>query len=125
MDKNKETFVTAWKNKKGPAVFTTVNSAGLANSIYVSCIEINDEADIIIADNYFHKTSQNIADGSKGVVLFITNDDTSYQAKGEITCHETGSAYDFMKSWNPTKLPGNRAIVLHISELYSGATQII
>lgn len=125
MDKQKETFVSAWKNRKGPAVFTTVSKANIANSIYVSSIEIDDEANIIIADNYFLKTNQNIADGSKGVVLFITNDDKSYQAKGTITCHKTGPTYDFMKSWNPTKHPGHRAVVLQISELYSGVTQII
>ncbi len=124
MKKKHEVLAEAWKNRKGPAVFTTASHEGIANSIFVSCIEIDDAGNIIIADNYFHKTNQNIADGSKGVVLFITEEDKSFQIKGEITCYETGPFYDFMKSKNPTKHPGHRAVVIHVSEVYSGATKL-
>ncbi len=125
MQQKNEVLVNAWRNRKGPAVFTTVSREGIANSVYVSSIEIDHEGNIVIADNYFFKTSQNIADGSEGVVLFITEEDKSFQAKGKITCHTTGPSYDFMETWNPTKHPGHRAVVLHISELYSGVTQLI
>ncbi|NCB01946.1 MAG: pyridoxamine 5'-phosphate oxidase family protein [Spirochaetia bacterium] len=127
MSSYEKELTEAWANRQGPAVFTTMNKSGLVNSVYVSSIDLDFDVDgsFVIADNYFTKTNENIDEGSKGSVLFITKDFISYQAKGEISCHTSGSAYEFMKEINPSRFPGHKAVVLHISSLYKGSTQLL
>ena len=125
MKKLPDDIIKAWDNRKGPIVFTTVDKEGLPNSIFATCVsKYNDEA-IIIADNYFDKTKKNIISGSAGSVLFITNDDKSYQIKGTITYYTEGAIFDDMKKWNPEKHPGHAAALLEAVEIYSGSKKIL
>lgn len=115
----------AWDNKKPAVVFTTVSADGIANSIYATCVSLYQDNSIIVANNYFSKTIKNIESGSKGVILFITEDDKSFQIKGSIEHVTSGAAFDNMKSWNPERLPGVGAAVITIEEIYSGAEKLI
>jgi uncharacterized protein len=83
----------AWDNRKGPVVFTTVDKNGVPNAIYATCVSKFNEETIVIADNYFDKTRKNILAGSKGSVLFITNEDKSFQVKGTIEYHTEGELF--------------------------------
>ena len=116
----------AWENMKGALVLTTVDSNGIANSIYATCISKFDEETIVVADNYFDKTRKNILSGSKkGVILFITNEDKAYQIKGSLEYHTDGAIFDDMKNWNPEKHPGHAAAVLKVEEVYKGADKLL
>lgn len=115
----------AWNNKKGAIVFTTVSADGIPNSIYATCVSLYEDNSVIVADNYFSKTKQNINSGSKGVILFITEEDKAYQIKGSIEYYTSGKAFDDMKSWNPERLPGNAAAVIKVEEIYSGAEKLV
>ena len=116
----------AWENRKGALVLTTVSSTGIPNSIYATCVSKYDEETLIVADNYFNKTKENILSGSdKGVILFITEDDKAYQIKGTLTYHVSGDIFDDMKKWNPAKHPGHAAVALKVEEVYKGAEKII
>ncbi|MFA5258042.1 MAG: pyridoxamine 5'-phosphate oxidase family protein, partial [Opitutales bacterium] len=68
-----EAVISAWAERKGPVVLATVDSAGVPNAIYVTCVREYDGNSIVIADNYFNKTRANIQAGSSGSILFITN----------------------------------------------------
>ncbi|MEA1952566.1 MAG: pyridoxamine 5'-phosphate oxidase family protein [Planctomycetota bacterium] len=114
----------AWEERKGPVIFTTVDENGTPNSIYATCVSKFDEETIVIADNYFDKTQQNIFAGSKGSVLYITDDDKAFQLKGTIDYHKDGGIFDDMKQWNPEKLPGHAAAALKIEEVYSGSEKL-
>jgi predicted pyridoxine 5'-phosphate oxidase superfamily flavin-nucleotide-binding protein len=83
-----------------------------------------DDGSIVVADNYFKKTQENILAGSKGSILFITNDGKAYQVKGKIEYHKEGAIFDDMKSWNPKKHPGHAAAVLRVEDAYSGAEKL-
>jgi len=117
----------AWEDRKGPAIFGTVNVKGMANLVYVGCVwRLNDEQ-FVIADNYFHKTQANIIAQSSGSLLFITNEGKSYQVKGSVDYHTSGEIYETMKRWNAEKnpeLPGVAAAVLNIEEVYRGAKKL-
>ena len=76
---------------------------------------------IVIADNHFDKTRKNIFSGSKGSILFITNEDKSFQVKGTIEYHKEDKLFEDMKKWNPTKHPGHAATTLKVEEVYSGS----
>lgn len=125
MSKIPETVSQAWANRSGAVVLTTVNAQGMPNSIYATCVSLFGEDTVVIADNYFDKTRQNILAGSKGSVLFITGEGTSYQLKGTIGYHQQGEIYEDMKQWNPSKHPGHAAAALNVEEVYSGAKRLL
>jgi len=119
-----ETVLTAWAHREGPAVFTTVDASGVPNSIYVGSLHAHDHATVVIADNYFHKTRANILAGSRGALLFLTQDRKSYQLKGSLEYHTSGPIFDAMKQWNPPRHPGVAAAALRVAEVYSGAERL-
>ncbi len=116
---------TAWDERKGPIILTTIDENDVPNAIYATCVKKFDENTIVIADNYFDKTRKNILAGSKGSVLFITNEDKSFQLKGTIEYYKEGAIFDDMKQWNPEKHPGNAAAALKVEEVYSGSKKLL
>jgi hypothetical protein len=77
-----------------------------------------------VADNYFCKTRANIKNGTKGVILFLTKDRKSFQAKGPLTYYTEGPVFDYMRSWHDPRLPGVAATLLRVEEAYSGAEKL-
>jgi uncharacterized protein len=120
-----EAIQEAWKNREGALVLTTVNKDNIPNSIYASCVSLYDPGTILIADNFLHKTKQNILSGSYGVVLFITKDGKSFQIKGPVEYIKEGKLFDDMKKWNPEKLPGHAVVAVKAEEAYAGAEKLL
>ncbi|AEV29221.1 pyridoxamine 5'-phosphate oxidase-related, FMN binding protein [Sphaerochaeta pleomorpha str. Grapes] len=125
MEKLPKRVLDAWEQREPAVVFTTVNGEGIPNSIYATCVGLYQESEIVIANNYFQKTFENIQQGSKATVLFITKEGKSFQIKGELEYHTEGSYYSFMKTWNPSKHPGHGAAVLKVSEIFSGKEKLL
>jgi hypothetical protein len=115
----------AWEKKEGAVVLTTVSSSGVPNSIYATCASKFSEDSLVVANNYFSKTMENIKNGSRGSLLFITPEKKSYQIKGKLEYHTSGKYFEDMKKWNPEKLPGHGAAVLKVEEVYSGGERLI
>ena len=115
----------AWERRNGPIVFTTVDKQQCPNAIYASCVSKFDDQRLLVADNFFGKTRENIFNGSKGSILFITDDDTSFQVKGSIEYHIKGKLYDNMKKWNPETLQGYAVAILNVEEVYSGSKRLV
>jgi len=120
-----ESVSKAWDNRKGPAIFSTVDQQGVPNAIYASCVGKYDESTIVVADNYFDKTRKNILAGSKGSVLFMTNGGKTFQIKGTIEYHQEGPVFEDMKRWNPKIRPGHAAAALKVKEVYTGAEKLL
>ena len=125
MAKLPEVVIQAWEQRNGPVILTTVDKESIPNAIYASCVSIFDDETIVVADNYFNKTKKNIFSGSRGSILFITNERKSFQIKGTIEYHQSGPIFDDMKSWNPTKHPGHGATAVKVQEVYSGAEKLL
>jgi predicted pyridoxine 5'-phosphate oxidase superfamily flavin-nucleotide-binding protein len=115
----------AWENHKGPIILSTVNKEGIPNAIYATCVSKYSEDTLVVANNYFSKTLENITAGSKGSILFITEADKSYQVKGTIEYHKDGPVFEDMKKWNPKKHPGHAAAALKVEAVYSGAEKLL
>lgn len=115
----------AWDDRNGPIILSTVDQDGQPNVIYATCVRKFSEDTLVIANNYFNKTQQNILAGSKGAILFITNDGKAFQIKGTIEYHTSGKIFEDMKEWNPTKHPGHAAAALKVEEVYSGAEKLV
>ena len=125
MSRISDSVKEAWSNRKGPVILTTVNEEGEPNAIYATCTELYGNDYVVVADNYFSKTRANILSGSKGSVLFMTNENKAYQLKGSIEYHKEGTVYDDMKCWNPEQHPGHGAAALKVEEIYSGAEKLL
>jgi len=125
MAKLPKEVIEAWEGRETAVVFATTASDGTPNAIYATCVSLYAEDTIVVADNYFNKTLENIRGGSTGSVLFLTADRSSYQIKGAIEYHTEGPIFDDMKSWNPTKHPGRAAAAVKVETVYKGETRLV
>ena len=78
-----------------------------------------------MADNYFQKTRSNIQNGSKGSLLWITDEGAAYQVKGPIEYATEGPMFERMKECVDEKHPRVAAAVIHVEEVYSGADKLL
>jgi len=115
----------AWENREGPVILSTVDKVGNPNAIYATCTSKYSEEIIVVANNYFSKTLENMLAGSKGSILFITKEGKSYQIKGSLEYHKTGPLYEDMKKWNPKKHPGHGAAALIVEDVFTGAEKLL
>jgi hypothetical protein len=106
-------------------ILTTVAPDGTPNAIYVGIVGRFDDSTFFVANNYFHKTKQNILSGSKASLLFLTKERKSFQIKGTIELQKNGPVFDEMQRINPTKYPGHSAAVLHVEDVFSGAEHLV
>jgi len=115
----------AWEQREGAVVMSTVDSKGIPNTIYVTCVQKIADDTIVIADNKLHKTKANIHAGSKASLLYITKEKKAYQLKGSVDYQTAGPIYEDMKNrWLDKKYPGNAAVVLTVEEVYTGAEKL-
>lgn len=114
-----------WENRIPAVVFTTVSDNGIPNSIYATCVSQYANDVFLVANNFFDKTLKNIRSGSKGAILFMTNEDKAFQMKGTVKHFTSGEEFDNMKSWNPERLPGHGVAVLKVEEVFSGAEKLL
>ncbi|NLG29101.1 MAG: pyridoxamine 5'-phosphate oxidase family protein [Chloroflexi bacterium] len=120
-----DVVLEAWKERKAPVVLTTVDTDGVPNAIYASCARLWGTDRIVVADNYFNKTLANIKSGSKGSLLFITEERKAYQVKGTLEYLTSGEIYEDMLTWVDPKHPRRAAAVLHVEQVYNGATRLL
>ena len=115
----------AWENREGPAILTTVDSAGIPNSIYVTCVKKISDNQIVVANNKMHKTQANILAGCKVSLLYITKEKKAFQLKGSVNYLTSGAIFEEMKTgWLDKKYPGHAAVAINIEEVYSGAEKL-
>jgi predicted pyridoxine 5'-phosphate oxidase superfamily flavin-nucleotide-binding protein len=114
----------AWEDREGPIVFTTVDTQGVPNAIYATCVRCVADDKIAVADNYFNKTRANIRAGSRGSILFITREGTSYQVKGSVDYLVDGPIYDVMRECLDAEFPVHAVAVVTADEVYRGGDQL-
>lgn len=119
-----EKISAAWADRKGPVILSTVDKDGVPNAIYATSVSKFDEETLVVANNFFDKTQKNILSGSKGSILFITNNDKAYQVKGTIEYIKDGEIFENMKTWNGER-PGHAAAAFKVEEVYSGAEKLV
>jgi len=120
-----QNFLDAWENKEPRMIFTTVDTQGEPNSIWVLCVKMLDEKRILIANNFFNKTLNNINNNSRGSLLMIAPEREAYQVKGSLEYYTEGEIYDAMKAWLDPKFAGVGATILNIESIYYGAEKVL
>lgn len=119
-----ESVRQAWEDRDGPAIFATVDESGTPNIIYVTCVAMYGDDRLLVADNYFHKTRDNLKVSHTGAMLFRDKSGKAYQVKGKLEYHTEGDIYENMKTWNPSQHPGHAAASILVEQVFSGADQL-
>jgi|TARA_B110000908_G_C10010346_1_gene338259 predicted pyridoxine 5'-phosphate oxidase superfamily flavin-nucleotide-binding protein len=120
-----QAFLDAWDQHEPRMILTTVNKASEPNAVWVLCVNKLDDKRILIANNFFNKTLENILAGSHGSLLMIAPEREAYQIKGALEYHTDGPIYNDMKAWLDPKFAGVGAVILNIESIYYGAEKII
>ncbi|MBN1764593.1 MAG: pyridoxamine 5'-phosphate oxidase family protein [Sedimentisphaerales bacterium] len=103
----------------------TCSREGTPNVIYVKYLKVIDDETVVLADNYFHKTRDNIQKNPNLAFVVLDEEKGSFQIKGSVQWSNDGPLYDDMLTWVPDKFPRIAAVVLHVEKIYNGAEQLV
>ena len=111
--------------KQGIFVLGTADSKGVPNVVPVGSMRILDDQTILVSDQYFHKTLNNLRKNPKVAISFWEMSE-GYQIKGNAKIYTEGKIYEETAEWirkrseeigRPLKSKG--AIVIKITAIYS------
>ena len=114
-------------SKQGIFVLGTADLKGVPNSVPIGAVKILDDATILISDQFFLKTLNNLRKNPKVAISFWeTETGEGYQIKGEASIQTEGKIFEDTVEWihnmgqelgHPLKSKG--AIVVKITAIYS------
>lgn len=102
--------------------FATVDKNGNPNVVAVFWKKIVDHNTILLIDNFFKTTKQNILDNNKICIAFWDSEtEEAYKIKGIAKYHTGGSFYELGKKFIQEKKPGRipkGVVEITITEIY-------
>ena len=109
--------------KQKPVPIATASKSGVPNVVFVGLLKIIDDETLMIADNFFYKTAQNLEENPK-ISILCYNGETkkSFQIKGNVTVSKEGPDFEAMRAWVHginNKLPAKSCAVVKITEIYN------
>ena len=109
--------------KQKPVPIATASKSGVPNVVFVGLLKIVDDETLMIADNFFYKTAQNLGENPK-ISILCYNGETkkSFQIKGSATVCKEGVDYEAMKTWVHgvnNKLPAKACVMVKVTEIYN------
>ncbi len=115
-------------DKAATACVATADSHAIANVIYVSYLKYLDDETIVIADNKFGKTRENLESNPK-LAFVVLDADTkkAYQVKGSVERYSEGDKYQSVVDWVHIKHPETTpkvALYVQVDAVYCGIEQI-
>jgi len=108
-----------------PAVFSTVSTDGNPDSVWVAIVKTGNRESLLINDTELAKTRDNILAGSRGTVIFVTRHRKSYQIKGALKYHSSGSLYDYAVAVSDPVRKIVATVELVVDEVYEGAEKLV
>ena len=119
--------ITALK-KTSPICIATSDKNGVPNINYVSFLKEYDDETIVLADNKYFKTLNNLK--TNPVLSFVVLDPDAkkaYQVKGKIEYITEGEKFDYTVEWVKSKRPDltpKGAVFMTVDEIYCGAEKL-
>jgi uncharacterized protein len=109
--------------KQKPIPIATASKSGIPNVVFVGLLKIVDDETLMLADNFFNKTAQNLMENPK-IAILCYNSETkkSFQIKGNVTLCKEGENFATMKAWVHginDKLPAKACVMVKITEIYN------
>jgi len=118
-DRMKELFA-----KVSPVVLATATRDGIPNAVPVGAKKIIDDETILLSDQFFNKTLDNMKKNPKVSVTFWEGHE-GYQLKGTIVIETSGKSYEETAKWiedlgNAAGFPlrSKGIVILKIEEIY-------
>jgi len=118
-DRMKELF-----EKVSPVVLATATRDGIPNAVPVGAKKIIDDETILLSDQFFNKTLDNMKKNPKVSVTFWEGHE-GYQLKGTIVIETSGKRYEETAKWiedlgNAAGFPlrSKGIVILKIEEIY-------
>ena len=109
--------------KQKPVPIATASKSGVPNVVFVGLLKVVDDETLMIADNFFYKTAQNLEENPNISVLCYNGETKkSFQIKGNATVCKEGVDYEAMKAWVHgvnNKLPAKACVMVKITEIYN------
>lgn len=102
----------------------TCSREGIPNVIYIKWLKVLDDETVLMADNYFNKTRDNVLSNGKIAFVVLDEEKGSFQIKGTAKRFTEGAMFDEVQKWVPDRLPRVAAVVMHIESIYNGAEQL-
>ena len=105
-------------------VFATVSDTGMPNAVPVQSIIIKDDETILVGDNFFKKTADNLKKTDSNVVICSWVGREGYQVKGVANYVTEGADYETMRKAIKRvneKLPAKGCAVMRVTEVYDVA----
>ena len=113
--------------KQDILVLGTADLKGVPNVVPVGAVKILDDETVLISDQFFLKTLNNLRENPKVAISFWdAGEGEGYQIKGEASIQTEGKIYEETVEWirefsekvgHPLKSKG--AVVIKITEIYS------
>ncbi|WP_319561987.1 pyridoxamine 5'-phosphate oxidase family protein [Marispirochaeta sp.] len=114
--------------KTNPTCIATSSADGVPNIVYVTYVKAVDDQTMVVADNKFQKTRQNLDENPRlSVVVLDPDTKKSYQIKGKVDCAADGARYQEVVDWvhvNHPQLTPKAAFYMNVEEVYSGADRL-
>ena len=107
-----------------PFSLATSTKKGKPNVIYVGYLKLINAETVLIADNFFKKTKNNLLQNNQLAFAVLDEKAGSYQIKGRAEYLTKGKYYDEVQKWCEDKYPRKAAVVLHVKEIYNGAKRL-
>lgn len=113
--------------KQGVFVLGTSDLKGIPNVVPVGAVKILDDETILVSDQYFLKTLNNLKENPKVAMSFWEMEKgEGYQIKGEATIQTEGKIYEETVEWirkfgeeMGVSLKSKGAVVIKITAIYS------
>lgn len=99
----------------------TSTTTGIPNVAYVKYLKVLDDHRILIGDNYFDKTKENIVNNKQLSFVVLDEEKGSFQIKGTAERLTKGELFEQVQQWVSEKFPRVAAVVLNVEKIYSGA----
>lgn len=112
-------------DKSTTACVATADGNAVSNVVYVSYLKYQNDDTIVIADNKFVKTRENL-ESNPQIAFVVLDADTNkaYQVKGKIQIYTEGKNYQSVVEWVHKKKPEltpKSAIYMQVEEVYCGS----
>ena len=109
--------------KQKPVPIATASKSGVPNVVFVGLLKIIDDETLMIADNFFYKTAQNLEENPKiSILCYNSESKKSFQIKGNVTLCKDGADFDAMRAWVHgvnNKLPAKACAMVKVTEIYN------
>lgn len=103
----------------------TASKEGKPNVIYIKYLKVVDNQTVLLADNYFKKTRENVLNNPQISFVVLDSEKGSFQIKGSAQRLTEGALFDEVQNWVPKELPRAAAVTLTVEEVYNGGEQLV